>query len=119
MKLVTNGFEDISAKAGIGGAVANAACLFDDRLYIGTDGGGMYVIGDDTLTHLGLTGEACRIEGITGSDDAEDRLVMERRPDLPGWDAWKKKNKAGVERSVRLVRRGRRIVVTTDIRVHR
>lgn len=195
MKLVTNGFEDISAKAGIGGAVANAACLFDDRLYLGTDDGLQIVIADgnvqkDALTAY-LSGQRIRWieadgDGITvprsrlaplsytdlpygdytlhievldhgsvlrddtyritkaarlgelriirimagllvaaaallklndestpGNDDAEDRLVMERRPDLLGWDVWKK-NKAGVERSVRLVRRGRRTVVTTE-----
>ena len=39
MKLVTNNFVDVSREAGIAGEVANAACLYQDALYIGTDTG--------------------------------------------------------------------------------
>ncbi len=39
MKLVTNNFVDVSREAGIAGEVANASCLYQDALYIGTDTG--------------------------------------------------------------------------------
>lgn len=39
MKLVTNNYVDVTDKAGLPQEVANAACLFDGGLYIGTDAG--------------------------------------------------------------------------------
>ena len=55
MKLVTNNFVDVSKSAGLAGAVANAACLFGDDLYIGTDTGIEIVAKDGTTKNNELT----------------------------------------------------------------
>ena len=39
MKVVTNNFFDVSEAAGLDEEVVNATCLYNDRLYIGTDNG--------------------------------------------------------------------------------
>ncbi len=39
MKIVTNNFDDLTRKAGLPAEVVNAACLYNGRLYLGTDRG--------------------------------------------------------------------------------
>ncbi len=45
---------------------------------------------------------------------ATNNFVMKRKDDFPGWDEWKEINKAGMECTVRLERKGNRIVTTTE-----
>ena len=53
-------------------------------------------------------------ESSGSSDIAVNTLHMKKAADFPGWDAWKAQNKAGMECSVRIVRRGRQITVSTE-----
>ncbi len=46
MKIVTNNFVDLSEKAGLPEMAANATCMYDGRLYVGTDHG-LYIIEED------------------------------------------------------------------------
>ena len=48
------------------------------------------------------------------SKSADNRLTMKKSTAFPGWDDWKTKNKAGMECSVRIVRKGSRIIVSTE-----
>ena len=45
---------------------------------------------------------------------AENTLVMKKNADFAGWDAWKERNKEGIECSVRLRKKGSRIIVSTE-----
>ncbi len=59
MKIVTNNFQDLSAMAGMEEEVVNTTCMYNDRLYIGTDKGiriidkKYNVIEDDLTEHIG------------------------------------------------------------------
>ncbi len=44
---------------------------------------------------------------------AENRFVMKKKEDFPGWETWKEKNKEGVDCEVILERKGNTIVTTT------
>ena len=72
MKIVTNNFVDVSARAGISGEVSNAALFYGDELYIGTDSG-LKIIGkngrarDSELTqYVGNTRVRCLTEDSRG-----------------------------------------------------
>ena len=39
---------------------------------------------------------------------------MKKTEDFPGWDEWKRCNKEGMECSVRIVRKGRKVTLTAD-----
>ena len=49
MKVVTNRFLDLSKRASLPEAVANTTCIYDDRLYIGTDDG-VYIVDENNQT---------------------------------------------------------------------
>ncbi len=49
MKIVTNSFLDLSQRAGLPKEVTNATCMYNDRLYIGTDNGIMIIDSDDLI----------------------------------------------------------------------
>lgn len=55
MKVVTNNFVDVSRRAGLASSVANAACLLDGDLYIGTDSGLQIISKDGTTVDNELT----------------------------------------------------------------
>ena len=55
MKLVTNSFVDLTEKAGIPGEVANAACIYNGEIYIGTDNGLRIIGADGKAKETGLT----------------------------------------------------------------
>ena len=39
---------------------------------------------------------------------------MKKTEDFPGWDEWKRRNREGMECSVRIVRKGRKVTLTAD-----
>ena len=52
---------------------------------------------------------------VSGNNSyARNKLVMKKNSEFPGWDQWKKINKEGMECSVRLVKKGNRIIVNTE-----
>ncbi len=53
-------------------------------------------------------------ESSGGGAYAENNLVMKKSPDFAGWDDWKEKQKAGLECTVRLRKKGNKIIVTTE-----
>ena len=55
MKLVTNNFVDVSKRAGLQDGVANAACLYQEQLYIGTDSGVRLIGADGNAAEDALT----------------------------------------------------------------
>ncbi len=57
-----------------------------------------------------------KLNGESSGNDshAKNTLIMKKSDEFPGWDQWKEKNKAGMECSVRIVRKGSRIIVTTE-----
>ena len=57
-----------------------------------------------------------KINGEVSGDSnyAENRFSMKKSGTFPGWDVWKDKNKEGMECSVRLARKGNKIVISTE-----
>ena len=55
MKLVTNNFIDLSKNAGLPEDVTNVTCLYDGKLYIGTDNGLRIIDENDHVTENELT----------------------------------------------------------------
>ena len=57
-----------------------------------------------------------KINGESSGNEwfASNKLVMKKSNAFPGWDTWKEKHKAGMECTVRLVRRGNKIIVSTE-----
>ncbi len=53
-------------------------------------------------------------ENNGSNDDAQNRFVMKRKEDFPGWDAWKAANKKGLECRLNLERKGSRILLRTE-----
>ena len=53
-------------------------------------------------------------EGSGDTRDAENRFTMKKTADFPGWEAWKKLHKEGLECSVRFLRKGGKITVSTE-----
>ncbi len=56
---------------------------------------------------------------LNGEDEgdvefAQNRFVMKRKPDFPGWDTWKQTNKEGMECDIYLEKRGRQISFSTE-----
>ena len=47
-------------------------------------------------------------------DYATNNFVMKRKESFPGWDTWKETNKAGMECTIIVERKGNRIVTTTE-----
>ncbi len=45
---------------------------------------------------------------------AENRFIMKKTDDFPGWDAWKEKNKERIECRVRLERKGNTVFTRTE-----
>ncbi len=45
---------------------------------------------------------------------AENRFVMKKKDNFPGWEAWKEKNKEGVECEVTLEKKGNTVYTTTE-----
>ncbi len=45
---------------------------------------------------------------------AENRFVMKKKEDFPGWEAWKESNKEGVECQVTMEKKGNTIFTTTE-----
>ncbi len=73
MKIVTNNFVDVTRQAGLSGEVTNAAYLFENNLYIGTDNG-LEILGqngeviENALTeYLGTTKIRCITEDTEGN----------------------------------------------------
>lgn len=50
----------------------------------------------------------------SGSEYAQNEFRMKKTEDFPGWDEWKRCNKEGMECSVRIVRKGRKVTLTAD-----
>lgn len=51
----------------------------------------------------------------SGSNDhAENTLTVKKNADFPGWEAWKRLHRKGLECSVRIVKKGGRIYVSTE-----
>lgn len=73
MKLVTNHFVDMTGETGHSGEVANAACLFRDQLYVGTDSGllildrGGKVVENELTEHIGTSRVRCIAEDGEGN----------------------------------------------------
>ena len=73
MKVVTNSFMDFSKLAGFSEEVTNATCIYNDRLYIGTDNGLRIVDGnnrpvEDELTeYIGESRVRCISEDLHGN----------------------------------------------------
>ncbi len=53
-------------------------------------------------------------ENSGSNDHAENTLTVKRNGDFPGWEAWKRLLKKGLECSVRIVKKGGRIYVSTE-----
>lgn len=53
-------------------------------------------------------------ECLGGAPYAENHFTMKKKENFPGWDDWKEKNKAGVECSIRITRKGKKIVTETE-----
>lgn len=45
---------------------------------------------------------------------AQNKLSVKKNAAFPGWDAWKELHKRGMECSVRFIKTGRRVVVSTE-----
>lgn len=56
-----------------------------------------------------INGEVSEDEGIS-----ENKVTMKRKENFPGWDEWKRKNKAGFECSVFFDKKGNSITVSTE-----
>ena len=70
MKLVTNNFVDMTKKAGLESEVVNSTCIYNGKLYIGTDKGIQIIDGNNRATEDDLTefvGEA-RVRCISKDD---------------------------------------------------
>ena len=70
MKLVTNNFVDLTKKAGLESEVVNSTCIYNEKLYIGTDNGIQIIDGNNRATEDDLTefvGEA-RVRCISKDD---------------------------------------------------
>ena len=50
----------------------------------------------------------------SGSEYAQNEFRMKKTEDFPGWDEWKRRNREGMECSVRIVRKGRKVTLTAD-----
>ena len=50
----------------------------------------------------------------SGSEYAQNEFRMKKTEDFPGWDEWKRCNREGMECSVRIVRKGRKVTLTAD-----
>jgi response regulator RpfG family c-di-GMP phosphodiesterase len=53
-------------------------------------------------------------ESTGDTETAENKLVMKKTSRFPGWDAWKARNKEGMECSVRFERKGNQVTVITE-----
>ena len=53
-------------------------------------------------------------ECLGGAPYAENHFTMKKKENFPGWDDWKEKNKAGFECSIRITRKGKKIVTETE-----
>ena len=71
MKIVPNQFTDINARYGLPEAVVNTTCMYEDRLFIGTDKGLMVLDGNGPVDSVPLT----RAETASGVDLGTDDLL--------------------------------------------
>ncbi len=57
-----------------------------------------------------------KLNGEKEGDDeyAENRFIMRKDDSFPGWEAWKERNKQGMECEVSFRKRGNRVTLTTD-----
>jgi hypothetical protein len=57
-----------------------------------------------------------KINGESSGDNeyAQNKITMKKSSEFPGWDKWKEINKSGLECSVRLIRKGNKIIVITE-----
>ena len=70
------------------------------------------IVGGESYKEFALI----KINGETTGNEwfAANKLVTKTSDDFPGWDVWKNQNKAGMECSVRFVRRGSKIITSTE-----
>lgn len=120
MKLVTNNFIDLSKNAGLPEDVTNVTCLYDGKLYIGTDNCPYIVLFySDDMSVNGDNYREYTLIKLNGENEVNDELAtnkfsMRKKEDFPGWDAWKDANKAGMECEVSVERKGKHIIITTE-----
>ncbi len=57
-----------------------------------------------------------RLDGEIAEEDetTENKMVVSKNEDFEGWDHWKKRNRQGIECSVRFRRKGSRVIMTTE-----
>ncbi len=48
------------------------------------------------------------------NDHANNKFMMKKQDDFPGWEAWKESNREGVECTVTFVKKGNRIAIKTE-----
>ena len=73
-----------------------------------SDDGQVYGENYREYTLIKLNGE------VSGGEFAENNFKMKKTDSFAGWDEWKRKNKDGLECSVKLVRRGSKITLYTE-----
>ncbi|MCR5799219.1 MAG: HD domain-containing protein [Lachnospiraceae bacterium] len=54
-------------------------------------------------------------ENECNTDDATNNIVMKRTDEFPGWDAWKEKNREGMECELTLRRKNAKIILKTTV----